>query len=135
MKTLYQLSDAEFDNYLKSIESRKIRSAISQRRTELLAINYGYTLSHCYQYESQNKNITLICRNGHSVIKIPNLLYKNFRCLKCEKVDKTIQVSAMIKAKKEKRNQNENCYNEPMTINDLISKRGSLILKAALDEK
>ncbi|WP_261905045.1 hypothetical protein [Vibrio fortis] len=124
MKTLYQLSDSDFEQYLLSIKPVIRRSAKSQREIEQVAIEFGYQFTDSYHYQNQTTKISLLCPScNHIVFKQPRSILTNPACPSCKIATKTKPF-------------NSKTPNKTIRLDDLICTQGSKKLaKAIRDSK
>ncbi|MDK9761757.1 hypothetical protein KI743_07065 [Vibrio sp. D420a] len=124
MKTLYQLSDSDFEQYLLSIKPIVRRSAKSQREIEQVAIEFGYQFTDSYHYQNQTTKVSLLCPScNHIVFKQPRSILTNPACPSCKVATKT-------------KPSNNKATNRSIRLDDLISTQGSKKLaKAIRDSK
>lgn len=65
MKTVYQLSDSEFDSFLETKTTNHKRKFKAQRKFELNAMKRGYSFHDDYEYVNAQIRCKLICPVGH----------------------------------------------------------------------
>lgn len=129
MRTLYQLSEIDFEFYLDRLEWRDVIMAKAKRRTEQLAVKHGFSFPDNYQYVNQNVKVYLLCCNNHLVSKMPSSLSKNFRCSKCISIGSDDNIVEMRNAKAEKKKADIEAFSKKKaSLNDLVCSNGSGML-------
>jgi len=64
IKTLFQLTDAQFDRLLDETEVKSVkRKLVRQRKFELVVVKRGWSLSENYSYVNNDAKVWLICDN------------------------------------------------------------------------
>lgn len=120
MKTLYQLSEHAFEEYLLSIKPIVRRGARSQREIEQVAVEFGYQFTDSYHYQNQTTKVSLLCPScNHIVFKQPRSILTNPACPKC-------------KVASRKHAFNSKSQNSAICLNDLICTQGSKKLAKAI---